>query len=218
MSLQEDIKQESSMSVQSRVSILDLANLAKYYEGSDTYIKTMSQLVAWSLDALVGALERNGLLKEKIETVHEANQYLETRGLYQRGLKERNRRKLSTALTFENLRQEGIDPKSHVPVQYSMMHKGERSRSRGTTANPVLAKALDKYDELYGEEDEQVEMKPQEEVKREWLAKQKGSGIKEGASGEELDEYDKEREKEVQEKENAELDNEELKGMAVSEE
>ena len=119
-------KQESSIPITSRVSILELAELDMYWSSGGYRPKSMSQLVSWSISLLCDALKNSGKMPAEAKSLTEANNYLEERNLYQKSLKKRSMRKMSTALCFENLRNEGINPKDFVPQQHNMLHN-ERS-------------------------------------------------------------------------------------------
>jgi hypothetical protein len=113
---------ESSVPVQGRVSIVTLAELGIYWESLGADIRTMSQLLSWSVDALREILATNGKLPQVVESVADAHRYLEENKLYQTGLKQRSIRKIVNAMAFENLRVEGIDPKQYVPQHYNAVH------------------------------------------------------------------------------------------------
>lgn len=115
-------KVESSVPVQSRISIVNLARLDEYWEREGVYIKTMSQLVSWSIQLLCEVLENNNVM-EVTTTVTDARRRLEGRGLFQPSLKNRSLKRISTALAFENMRQEGCDPRVFAKSKYNMLHK-----------------------------------------------------------------------------------------------
>ena len=126
--MDKETKQESSVPVATRVIVVTLAELDKYWvEGEGKYIRTMSQLVSWSLELLTEVLRANGKV-ESIESVAEAHRRLMGRELYQPSLSKRSFNKIGTAIKFENLREEGIDPKkgfgegSNVTRAYNMLH------------------------------------------------------------------------------------------------
>ena len=121
--MSKEIKQESSIPVQSRVSFMSLAKLHRYWIDEGYSIRTMSQLVSWSVDLICEVLEANGKMPGDINTLAKAHQYLQVHGLYQGSTKKLAMKKISTALRFESLREHGIDPKSHVPLQHKMVHK-----------------------------------------------------------------------------------------------
>lgn len=106
-----DKKVESSIPVQSRIDIRLLAEMVMYWESQGVYVKSMSQLLSWSLDLCKQIIESNRQLPKIIDTVLEANEFLTLRELYQPGMKDRGRNKLTRARQLENLRFEGVDPK-----------------------------------------------------------------------------------------------------------
>lgn len=113
---------ESSVPVQARVSMVDLARLDAYWrEVEGVTVRSMSQLVGWSVSALVEVIENNGKMPKGIGSVREANRHLIDRGLYQKSMMKRNR-KVETALRFESMREEGIDPKVYDPREYNQVH------------------------------------------------------------------------------------------------
>jgi len=116
------VKEESSVPVQSRVSFMSLAKLHAYWVGEGYSIRTMSQLVGWSIDLLCEVLEANEKMPMQIKTLAEAHSYLQCHDLYQKSMRERALKKIGTALRFESMRSVGEDPKDVVPVQHSMMH------------------------------------------------------------------------------------------------
>lgn len=118
----EEIKQERSIPVASRIDMVNLANLAIMWESRGYMIRSMSQLVSWSIDLLVQELGKAEIFKERIETLAEANKALAYRGLYQRSMKGRSEKKIGIALGFEALRAEGIDPKEHASDAYETIH------------------------------------------------------------------------------------------------
>ena len=129
--MNKETKQESSVPVATRVSVVTLAELDKYWvEGEGKYIRTMSQLVSWSLELLTEVLRANGKV-ESVESVAEAHRRLMDRELYQPSLSKRSFNKIGTAIKFENLREEGIDPKkgfgegSNVTRAYNMLHNSK---------------------------------------------------------------------------------------------
>jgi len=118
------MRKESSVPVQSRISIVDLAKMDLYWRRvENTHIKSMSQLVSWTFTALVEVIEKNGKMPEDIvRDVLSAHKYLSARGLYQQSLKKRSESKIVAALGFENLRKQGREPQFHSPVAYKMVH------------------------------------------------------------------------------------------------
>jgi hypothetical protein len=113
---------ESSLPVTSRVDIRVLAELDIYWARNGYTIKSMSQLVSWSCELAVGLLRVSGKSSE-IRSIAEANDRMIQRGLYQAVTIKRGIKKLATAMAFDSLREEGIDPREYVPEQYNTMHK-----------------------------------------------------------------------------------------------
>jgi len=118
-------KQESSIATGARVSIVTLAELDKYWEHEGYQVRTMSQLINWSLERLAEIVKSNELVVG-IESVAEAHRYLTARRLYQSGMLKRGAPKLELALQCESLRDEGVDPKEYISQQYNIRHN-ERS-------------------------------------------------------------------------------------------
>lgn len=121
-----EMRIESSLSVQSRVSVVSLAQLVSYWERSGVSVKTMSQLVSWSLDLMCEVLRNNGEMRDEVESIGQAYSMLEIRGLFQKSLKQRSIRKISTALGFEALRQDGVEPKDYAEKVYRSIHEKKR--------------------------------------------------------------------------------------------
>jgi hypothetical protein len=115
-------KQEASIPVQSRVNIVDLANLVMYWESKGYSMRSMSQLVAWSISLTYEGLKASGEITEPIDKVSDAHRLLAAKQLYQGSLRDRAFKKLGTAMRFESLREEGVDPTMYVSQQYNMVH------------------------------------------------------------------------------------------------
>jgi hypothetical protein len=122
MNKEEERKQEGSTPIQARINLVNLATLDIYWTSQRYRIRTMSQLVSWSIDLLCSVLKSNGVVEEETIALVEAHRHLEMRGLYQRSMKEKGFMKLGAALRFEAMREEGVDPKEYVPTQYNIVH------------------------------------------------------------------------------------------------
>lgn len=109
-----EAKQEASMSVQSRISAATLAELDMYWLSEGKRIKSLSQLISWSTDLLCEILWANGKLASRVESVAEARKYLLDRELCQPSLYERGFAKMGVAVSFEGMREAGIDPSKEV--------------------------------------------------------------------------------------------------------
>ena len=118
----EVMKVESSIPVQGRISIVTLAELELYWRSEGVEIKSMSQLLAWSMGVLREVLVANGKLPRVIETVSEAHQYLLSIGIYQPGMRKKGVKKISNALAFESMRMEGVEPRDYANRQFNAVH------------------------------------------------------------------------------------------------
>lgn len=111
MSRIDDKKVEASIPVQSRVDIRVLAEMVSWWEEEEgRYVKSMSQLVSWTVELCSQVLKANGVMPRIVETIYEADEFLQKRGLYQPGMKKRGKQKLVRGRQLENLRLEGVDP------------------------------------------------------------------------------------------------------------
>jgi len=118
-----ETRKESSIPVQSRISIVDLAKMDLYWQRVENEsMRTMSQLVSWTLSAMVEVIESNGKMPKGIESVVEAHRYLTARGLYQKSLRDRSKSRISAAMGFESLRKQGIDPALASSMAHSVVH------------------------------------------------------------------------------------------------
>ncbi len=164
-------KQEASISLQSRVSIVSLAKLDMYWNGSGHHIRSISQLVSWSADLLVEILTSNNMLHDEVNTVAEAHRYLTDRGLYQRSMIKRNFQKIGTAIRFDSLRDEGVDPETYVPGQYNVLHN-KRSVApfsgsvSGGERGDMIQEAIDIYKELEAKDEREAEDRYKEEMEK----------------------------------------------------
>jgi len=134
MSHDDRVKQERSHPVSARIDLVNLARIALYYQTQGMHIRTMSQLVNWSVDLLCEVLIANDALDTSyIATLADAVNYLSVNDLIQTQTKhftKRVQKKLSTALRYETLREKGIDPKtygkregSEVEIGYGELHR-----------------------------------------------------------------------------------------------
>lgn len=120
--MERGVRVESSLPVQSRVSIVDLARLDMFWREEESVVmRSMSQLVSWSVSALCDLLEANGLVRKGLG-VREAHEYLKERGLYQKSVLKRGRKKITAAVQLETLRRQGSDPETHAPKQHGYLH------------------------------------------------------------------------------------------------
>jgi hypothetical protein len=115
-------RQERMVPVQGRVDIVSLAEMLMYFEGNDLRVRSMSALISWCVEVAHQILNNNGALKDRCSSVGDAHQVLTSYNIYQRSTLDRGRKKIAHAIMFENMRAEGIDPKTDAPTQYKVLH------------------------------------------------------------------------------------------------
>jgi hypothetical protein len=211
---------ESSVPVQGRISIVTLAELNMYWESAGADIRTMSQLLSWSVDALRDILANSGKLPQVIESVVSAHNHLEERKLYQSGLRQRSEKKIINAMAFEGLRVEGIDPKIYAEESYgkkTMIGNQYRTMHNSNSVRPLEAEVRMSQEDVRREwRKEQIlkrALEADDRIQRERLAEElkvaqnsiycikdeeplkPGEGFKEGMSDEDLIEYNRKRDK-----------------------
>jgi hypothetical protein len=142
---EEEGKVEGSIPVQARVNIRCLANLNQYWMSEGYRIKTMSQLIGHSIELLCEVLEVNGKIREKIDSIADAHNYLCERDLYQQSMKNRSIRKIGVGIAFENMREEGADPKFHATEQYNRIHRKTDYRGNPSTVQPFTGKVRNSH-------------------------------------------------------------------------
>jgi hypothetical protein len=206
--MDELLRQESSVPVQARVSIVDLARLAMLWESNGVPVNTMSQLVALSIGLLCQELERVNKI-EVIGSVKEAHDILTRKGLYQQSLKKRSAKKITMALGFESLREEGVEPSMYAPTYYKNMHNTHSVKPM-PEIHEVFIKdpPADSYDvDMALKLIEEQRRNKAARVEEITLAKQNSNVISSIP----------EKDKEIIERENAPLDLEYLKSITVKE-
>ena len=224
--MKEETRQEGSVPLAARVNVVDLANLAIFWESKGYLVRSASQLTNWSMELLVDALKTNGEIKEPVETVNDAYNVLSLRGIFQKRMKSR---KLGVALSFESMRAEGGDPSISNPKEYKLMHPEDRVNRMPLELGrpkPRLLPLPGYPQYLYPEGDEDTKnrlikqavaagIKTTEQVKNEVRERAKAAGVmseskeanvKEGMSMEEINERQAKIDKEIQEKENTPID------------
>lgn len=100
---------ERSIPVQSRINVVYLASMLEYFKDEGISIRSMSDLVNFSMEILVDILRCNGKIMMVEISVGEAWEHLERSGLLQPSLKERSARKIASAIALDNLRNENYD-------------------------------------------------------------------------------------------------------------
>jgi hypothetical protein len=114
-------KQERSISANTRADVVTLAELTSYWNNQGYYIRSISQLISWSLDLLKDVLEQNKFIEPSFDFVS-ARTFLRERGLNQQSHEIRERKKIAAATRFEMVRKEGLDPRSVDPKSFAMLH------------------------------------------------------------------------------------------------
>lgn len=205
-------KQESSIPVQSRVSLISLAELAGYWEGTEYEIRSMSQLISWSLDLLRDILKANEMITEDIESVAEARDYLVGKGLWQQKVAKRAFTKIGNAVRFQGFRDLGENPETRdemSKIGHNLMHNKHSVspyRDRVSARQKMVSEMTEVYHELEAIEEEEPEKLSQEEVRARYFKKQaemkglkgritSGPVVREGMSDEEYEEIIKDRKK-----------------------
>ena len=185
-------KQESSIPVQSRVSMISLAELAKYWEGTEYDIRSMSQLISWSLDLLRDILKANEMIGVggEFEMVVEARDYLVGRNLWQQKVAKRAFTKIGNAVRFQGFREKGVDPETRdemSKVGHNLMHNKHSVspyRDKVSTRKQMVAKMTEMYHKLEaieGAELGEPEMLSQEEARAKYFKEQaRLKALKEG--------------------------------------
>ena len=109
-------KIERSIPQSSRIDVVTLAKLDSWWNEQGQYIRSMSQLISWSLDLLIEVIEKDlAVDNSRLNTVANAYDYLTAKGLLQQG-------KIGQAIGMDNLRKEGINPRFENSAVYNRMH------------------------------------------------------------------------------------------------
>lgn len=151
--MNEEIRREASVPMQSRVDVRTLAEICWYFEKTDNDIRTVSQLVSWGLEMMVGTLRINEKLPQERPSVESAYQFLEARGLTQKKMMG----KMKRALGFEHMRMEGISPREYASADHKNIHNNpnwtgegapEFNKGTGVVSKEDVAKAVEIYKEV----------------------------------------------------------------------
>jgi hypothetical protein len=114
-------KQERSIAVSARVDLVTLAEITKYWISEGYHIRSVSQIVGWSIDLLKEIMIQNKAISPQFEFVSARNFMIE-RGLTQQSNDKRGYKKMAAATRFEMLRKDGYDPRQVDPLAYSILH------------------------------------------------------------------------------------------------
>jgi hypothetical protein len=158
-------KRESSIPAQARIDIRVLAALDEYWMVKGVNIRTMSQLISWSLDLLFEVMSNNDELVTVFDTVGAAHEHLNRRGLYQSSMMGKGSKKVMHAIMFDNLRMEGVDPSIRVKNQYSMIHNKHSVEPSGMAESGYSSKQ-EKIKALTAQAMEIIEKQDNEELEK----------------------------------------------------
>jgi len=112
------IKREASVPVSTRVDVRSLAEVCNYFLHTNVPIRTMSQLVSWSVEMLLSTLRANDRIGDVRPTIENSYAFLHNNGLVQQNMM----RKLSSGMAFENLRVDGSHPAIDDAIGYNRLH------------------------------------------------------------------------------------------------
>ena len=116
------LKRERSIPVSSRVDIITLANMVKYFDSVGTRITSVSQLVSWCVELSQSAVRDIREMPKEHSDIEDAMRTMDAYQLRQPSLENRGLKKILTARRFENLRSEAVRPEEYVPGQYNTLH------------------------------------------------------------------------------------------------
>ena len=114
----EKIRREASVPISTRIDVRSVAMICAYFNDNNISVRTVSQLISWSVEMLVGILRDNGKIGTDKPKIEEAFEFLYKNDLLQMGMK----RKLQRALSYESLRLDGNDPAEYAPADYKGIH------------------------------------------------------------------------------------------------
>ncbi len=163
-----EVKMEGSISIQARIDLKCLASLDKYWMDNEVVIKSMSQLVGWSMELCLELLVKQGVIGKKFDVLTEAHSWMVGRELYQKSMKKRGIKKLVTAIGFEELRANGVDPKDYARSKFGQMHNA----NRGNCGFEAYSEIVDYKPIISDDEWERVQARIKEEDEKD-AAKQK---------------------------------------------
>lgn len=204
--MERESRTEASLPVQSRVNIVWLAKLVKYWESEGFWIKSMSQLISWNIDLLHEILVANGKISGEDIKVVEAKECLVKRGLMQKSLKKRGFMKLGAAVRFGGMRDVGVDPKLVDPVSYNVLHKKVKNSSRSDGRGESIEPFVGEVSVVSNEEWERAREKIEEERKKEIEKQLEGLRESKLVVNDEWVEERKRKDEEIVKRENAPVD------------
>ena len=151
-----EVKQERSMPVNARVDVVDLAELARYWSNQGYVLRSVSQLVSWSMNLLREVLIANEQIKPTLDMIS-ARSYLKDYGLTQPSNERRSAKKIATAIRFTQMRREGLNPKYDDPMSYNEVHNSHSVSSPQMPVDEQLQARIDAQRELIKEQEKKKE-------------------------------------------------------------
>lgn len=135
---EELVRKEASISVQARVDVRVLAEMVQFWQRKGHQIRTMSQLVSWSMEMMYDVLKMNGEIEGDLLPIMEARQVLQKAALWQFSLSKRNDAKLHRAASYESLRTQGYDPRDYDRTgNYERLHNRRDTYSSNDSVREV---------------------------------------------------------------------------------
>lgn len=107
-----------------RIDLVKLALWCDWLDGQDMPAKSLNQAVSTALSYMVDLLIANGKIIKTDISLSDAVMWLNDRGLLQRGMMGKKKRRLGTFMAFENMRLRGEDPR-HTGIadaEYATLH------------------------------------------------------------------------------------------------
>ncbi len=154
-------KQERSLPISARVDVVALAEVAQYWVNEGHHLKSISQLVNWSLDLLKEILAENHKISPTMDFV-DARRFLVAWGLTQASHDKRAIKKIAAATRFAMNRREGYEPSQIDPYGWSELHN-----KHSVQAPPAYDRDMDAYNKARLEKQKEMH----EQYKRERDAK-----------------------------------------------
>jgi len=162
-----EVKVERTLPVSTRVNVVSLVNVNRYFKSIGYRARSMSQLVNWAVEALEEVIINKVGNKDMVDSLSEALAELRAEGLMQKTMKARGRAKMSYGLAAENLRAEKRDPQMVMERRYKEIHgknKGYEEIDHQLTSGQLLAtpeEVRHRIDEVRRKKEEVEKLKEQ---------------------------------------------------------
>lgn len=126
---------ERKVPVQSRIDLKSLAELDLFWTSQGQDMKSMSQLVSWTIELCKDIILSNQKMPLVLSSVEEAYAHLDSRRLLQRGIQKRYSKKIGTAMRFESLRESGREPAEVDSRGFNMLHNKKSVQAAPSIVN-----------------------------------------------------------------------------------